>query len=109
MTSLLHIEDITCDTLGIESDGSRWSGQLVFACDGLSAAGTWIGYDRSEDGQLVDIEGESEAFCARVDDLKDQFERAVSAKLGRPREEDPTGLWSAFEAVAQARTNERAA
>jgi hypothetical protein len=108
MTTLLPIENITIDISAIASNGSRWHGRVFFACQGATVAGTWVGDDRSEDGRLVDVEGEDEALCARIDALTDQIERAVSAALGNPREEDATGLGAAMAAVEQERAWSRA-
>lgn len=102
-TTLLTIKDIEIDISAIESDGARWFGQIVFTCTDLVAAGTWVGERRSEDGRLVDVEGEGEALCECIDGLVDQIEREISAALGRPHDEDPTGLFGALDAVAKAR------
>lgn len=104
VTTLLTIQDITCDTSAIESDGSRWHGQTTFACGDLVATGTWVGDEHCDEGRLLDVEGTNEVFCERLDALTDQIEHAVSAALGVPLEEDPTGLFGALDAVAQART-----
>lgn len=102
-TALIYIDNITCDTSAIESDGSRWHGRITFRFGELVAVGMWVGDNCSEDGRIFDVEGEDEAFCQRIEELADQIEREFSAVLGRPYDEDPTGLWSALEAVAQAR------
>lgn len=84
-TALFSIDDITCDTSAIESDGSRWYGPILFVRNAVVVRGTWIGTTGSDMGEIVDVEGEDEALCEAVDALAGAFESKVTDLLGNPR------------------------
>lgn len=83
-TALLSIDNITCDTSAIESDGSRWHGPVLFVRNAVVVRGTWIGALGSDMGEIVDVEGEDEALCEAVDALAGTFESKLADLLGNP-------------------------
>ena len=92
-----EILGVTVDVCGVEAS-SRWVGHVVFTRDGSSVRGRWTGFDGSDMGELVDVEGEDEALCEFIDAHADTFESAITDELGSPSEDDGrTGMWAAVE------------
>lgn len=82
MQNELSIAGIKVDLSNVATDGRSWRGEILFLRDGATVRGMWIGFDGSDMGELVDVEGEDEALCEAVDALGSHEE--IFAALGDP-------------------------
>jgi hypothetical protein len=79
--------DLSRTTTAHGLDASRWRGRVLLTLpDGSIATANWRGAEGAADGLLVDVEGEDEAACARVDGLAEELSEEIARRLGDPCE-----------------------
>lgn len=96
----LKVAGISVDISDIEAADGRWFGKVRFAYLTRTAKGTWLGFDGSDMGELVDLEGDK-ATCEVVDAYMADIVSAITDGLGDPSEDDGRGAM--FAAIEEAR------
>jgi hypothetical protein len=86
MTTQATAFGLLIETADVQTDGKRWRGK-VWIAGTETIAGTWIGVDGSDFGELVDLEGDEE-LCRFVERQGGEIESAIVDLLGDPCDDD---------------------
>lgn len=84
MGTALVVLGVVVDLSGVESDGSRWIGNVTFALGAATVQGRWVGFDGSDMGELLDVEGDDEDLCLLIEWYAGEIEAAITDSLGDP-------------------------
>ena len=88
MTTQTRVFGLVVETANVQTDGTRWLGKVsVVGINNSVVTATWSGVDGSDDGELVDIEGDDE-LCRFVERQGGEIESALVDLLGDPCDDD---------------------
>lgn len=86
------IVDLSGMSIAAGVDASKWRGRIKITLGETVVMASWKGCEGAADGRLVDVEGEDERTCQRVERHAEALSEEIARRLGDPcsREERAT-------------------